>query len=58
MNVQFSDETNAVIVAYFASPQDPDVFLNMGTVEASDVLWHTYYDQLPAYMQRAFPAPE
>ena len=43
LNVQFSDSTESEVVAYFASPQDPEVYQNLGTVEASDARWAKFY---------------
>lgn len=57
VNIQFSDSTEQVIVSYFAGPQDPDVFQNLGTVDTSDARWKTYYDSQPAPLQSCFPAP-
>jgi hypothetical protein len=57
VNVQFSDDTQATIVAYFASPQDSDFYQNMGAVETSDPRWKTYYDFQSDYLQQYLPRP-
>jgi len=57
LNVQFIDTTQATICSYFASPQSPDDFPNLGTVETSDARWITYYDQQGAQLQQYLPAP-
>jgi hypothetical protein len=44
LNVQFSDSTESIIVAYFASPQSASDYANLGTVETSDARWATFYD--------------
>jgi hypothetical protein len=54
--VQYSDTTEAVIVSYFGSPQDPSVYPGYGTVETSDARWKTFYDSEP-FMQSGLPAP-
>lgn len=36
MYVQFSDSTQGTIIAWFGSPQDPDVYSNQGEVESDD----------------------
>ncbi len=43
INVQFADSTDQKIVAYFAGPQDPSVYTNLGTVEANDARWAAFY---------------
>ncbi|WP_042298947.1 hypothetical protein [Paraburkholderia kururiensis] len=58
LNVQFSDSTEETIIGYFASPQDPAVWPNMGTVEVTDARWKTYYDAQPATSQQYLPAPQ
>jgi hypothetical protein len=57
LNVQFSDSSGATIIGYFGAPQAPTVWENMGTVEASDARWKTYYDSQPAVLQPYLPAP-
>lgn len=57
VNVRFSDETDEVIVSYFAGPQDPSVFPNLGTVDTSDARWKSYYEAQPAALQACFPTP-
>lgn len=58
LTVQFSDATDAVIVSYFGSPQDPDEFANLGTVDTSDPRWKVFYDACLPLIQAAMPAPD
>jgi hypothetical protein len=46
LNVQFSDSSDATVISYFASPQDPTQYPNLGTVETSDARWVTFYDAI------------
>lgn len=55
--VQFSDSTDTKIAGFFASPQDPSAYENLGTVETSDASWATFYNSLPSYAQEGLPAP-
>ena len=42
--VQFSDSTESMIVAYFAAQQDPEVYVNLGTIDTSDERWSVFYN--------------
>ena len=55
--VQFADDTEEVIISYFGSPNDPEVWPNQGTVEQSDPRWKTYWDAQPILIQRMLPLP-
>jgi hypothetical protein len=57
INVQFSDSTKSIIVAYFASPQDPDIWENLGEVDTSDARWKAYFDKQDASLQQKLPTP-
>jgi hypothetical protein len=57
LNVQFSDSTQATIIAYFSSPQDPSEYANLGTVDTSDARWKTFYNSLGPIEQEGLPAP-
>lgn len=57
INVQFEDEEEAIIVAYFSCPQDPGVYLHQGQVDAADPRWHSYYDSQPSMTKRYLPMP-
>lgn len=46
IHVQFADDSESEIVSYFACNQDPAVHENLGSVEASDPRWLTYYASL------------
>ncbi|SAJ91288.1 hypothetical protein UA11_04659 [Burkholderia multivorans] len=43
VHVQFSDSDETTIVSYFASPQDPTVYANLGDVDTSDARWTAFY---------------
>ncbi|MFP3652308.1 MULTISPECIES: hypothetical protein [Burkholderia] len=43
INVQFSDSTESEVVAYFASPQDPEAYQHLGTIDTSDARWASFY---------------
>lgn len=58
LNVQFSDNAEETIIGYFASPQDPTVWPNMGTVETTDARWKTYYDAQSDISKMYLPAPD
>ena len=55
--VQFTDETETKIIAYFVAPQDPVIWPNNGTVEQSDQRWHDYYYSQPEWAQAYLPTP-
>lgn len=57
LNVQFTDSTQATILAYFGAPQNPTYYANLGTVESSDARWRAYYNSLTAPEQANLPAP-
>lgn len=57
LNVQFSDASDQTIVAFFGSPQDPDVYPNLGLVNDSDSRWKTYYDAQSGMVKAYLPAP-
>ncbi|PKA72378.1 hypothetical protein ATI02_5430 [Pseudomonas baetica] len=42
--VQFSDATESTVVAYFASPQDSEVYACLGLIDVSDDRWAEFYD--------------
>ncbi|MBH8610485.1 hypothetical protein I4N56_005690 [Pseudomonas mohnii] len=46
-HVQFLDETRAVVMGIFASPQDPDIYQNMGEVEDDDPRYLAYMNPAP-----------
>lgn len=58
LNVQFADDTEEVIIAYFGSPQDPNFYANLGEVDSSDPRWHAYVDSLPEWIKPMLPAPD
>jgi hypothetical protein len=56
LNVQFADETNAVITSYFGSPQDPAIYPNQGTVESDDPRWMPFCEAVPSIARAGLPA--
>ena len=57
VNVQFADSTQAVIITYFAGPQAPGAYANIGAVATTDARWATFYSSLPVGAQSYLPAP-
>ncbi|MFJ1214530.1 hypothetical protein [Burkholderia pyrrocinia] len=57
LNVQFSDSAESKVVAYFSAQQDPAVYENLGTIEASDARWSAFY-QSAGGAQSGLPAPQ
>lgn len=57
ITVQFSDSTQATITSFFASPQSPQSYSNLGVVDASDARWKTFYDSLQPFGQIGLPVP-
>lgn len=55
--VQFSDDTETVIVSLFGNSQDPEYWPNQGTVTESDPRYKTYYDAMPEIVKQYWPAP-
>jgi len=55
--VQFSDSTQTAIITYFAGPQDPNVYPNLGTVTTGDARWKQFYDSLSDEMKFGLPQP-
>lgn len=58
INVQFTDSTKTAIQTAFASPQDADVYENLGTVDSGDAVYSTWYQSLPLNVQGFWPKPE
>lgn len=44
--VQFSDSTEATIIAVFSEPQDETIYPNQGALESSDPRYSTWYSAL------------
>jgi hypothetical protein len=57
INVQFSDSSDEVVVSYFASPQDGNVWPNQGEIDTGDSRWKAYYDTQPEPIKSLLPAP-
>lgn len=56
LNVQFADSSESTIDAYFASPQDPSAYANLGTVDTSDPRWASFYEAVGGAIA-GLPAP-
>ena len=57
VHVQFSDESEAVIISCFGGPQPVEDWPNQNTVVTSDPRWLTYYAAQPLMLQQVLPAP-
>jgi hypothetical protein len=57
LNVQFSDASETAIISYFGSPQDAEVWRDVGEVESSDPRWKAYYDAQLISIQEVLPLP-
>jgi hypothetical protein len=57
VHVQFSDATQRDIVSYFGSPQDPNVYPNLATIQSSDARYHVWYNALPESARVGLPVP-
>jgi len=57
INVQFSDDTDSTVVAYFAGPQDPTDYPHQGTLPTTDPRWAAFYNQVPVFIRGGLPAP-
>lgn len=51
------DEGHTKIIAYFASPQDVDIYPNQGVTTTSDPLYHEFFSSLPYFAQISLPQP-
>lgn len=58
LNVQFSDSSEELIVAYFAGRQDPEHYPNTGVVTPDDPRWIAYLEALPEPIKAMLPNPE
>ena len=54
INVQFSDDKETDIIAYFGSIQND--IANMGVVESNDTRYLAFYNSMPSYVQQSMPA--
>jgi len=54
---QFSDATKSTIITYFASPQDPELYPNIGVVDISDKRWADFYQSVGGE-NSGLPAPK
>lgn len=57
LNVQFSESTKSAISAYFSAQRDPEVYQNLGGIDASDARWSTFYNAAEG-QQSGLPTPE
>jgi len=51
--VQFADSTESAIVAYFAGPQDPAAYANLGTVDDTDPRYLAFLNPPETTAQKA-----
>lgn len=58
INVQFADATAAIVVAYFAGPQDENAWPNQSVIEASDARWKAFYGSMLPINQGTLPTPD
>ncbi|SPA44825.1 conserved hypothetical protein [Cupriavidus taiwanensis] len=57
MHVQFETSEETRIISYFASPQDAEVWPNIGEVQQDDVRWAAFYDAQPESALTMLPPP-
>lgn len=55
--VQFSDSTDAEIMSYFSTPQDPTVWPNQGAIDVTDARYAAFFATLPAEARQYLPVP-
>lgn len=56
--VQFEDDSEENVVAYFMSEQDPALYQNIGLITSSDPRWLNYLESQPAFVQEVLPKPD
>jgi hypothetical protein len=57
VNIQFSDSTQDVVIAYFSNAQDEAAYPNQGVLDLSDARWKAFYDSHTPFLQSLLPAP-
>ncbi|WP_145547739.1 hypothetical protein [Yersinia massiliensis] len=55
--VQFSDETETVIVSWFCCEQSPEYYSYLGEVYADDQRYILFFDNLPDSVKPFLPQP-
>lgn len=55
--MQFSDETEEVIVSWFCCPQSPEYYAFLGEVYADDPRYIVYFEGLPEVVKPFLPQP-
>lgn len=55
--MQFSDETETVIVSWFCCPQSPEVYDNLGEIYADDPRYIVYFESQPEWVKPFLPQP-
>lgn len=58
LNVQFSDETETVIISHFGAQQDPELWPNQGELSSEDPRWKAYFDAQAPFTKEMLPKPE
>ncbi len=56
INVQFSDDKETDVIAYFCSCQ-PEL-VNAGVVESNDARYFAFYNAMPNAVQQSMPTPD
>lgn len=57
VHVQFSDDTQRDIIAYFGGPQDPTVYSNLAAIYTSDPRYDVWYYSLSEFSRQGLPTP-
>ncbi|MFA3777891.1 hypothetical protein [Yersinia sp. 1652 StPb PI] len=55
--VQFSNETETVIISWFCCQQSPEYYSFLGEVYANDPRYIAFYDSLPSFIRDGLPEP-
>jgi hypothetical protein len=55
--VQFSDETETIIIGFASAPQPPETWPIQGVVTTADARWKTYYEAASDFQKQFLPSP-
>lgn len=58
VHVQFSDEKEEIVIAYFAGPQPVEYWPNQGIIDTADKAWSDYVKDQAPMLQTMIPRPE
>ena len=58
VHVQFSDEKQTSVIAYFAGPQDISIYPNQGEIESTDNRYLSFYNAQLQSEQQSMPSPD